>query len=364
MRLSVGFALFALACSSSTPAAPVVTLDAGTDSAPVRPQACLDRDLRLQQALDGARTSVNAALAVEDATCGRSVFVSGDASTASVDSVWRIGSVTKTFVSAVILTLVRDGKVGLDDSLSTWVPGLPSTDGITVRMLMNHTSGIFNYTEVAAFFTDRKRKWMPHELVDLAVANAPYFAPGKGFHYSNTNYVLLGMIAEKAGGAKIGELVRARAITPTKLSGIYFDGEETVDGAFAKGFASNGKTDVTFLNDPSGPWAAGAMVTSPGALAGWVRALYGSNAVLDAAGRALLTENPVQSGGYGLGVEILDESVTLGHGPGLGHGGDIDGFHTLAFYFAQDDLAVVAIVNQDGANPSDILAAGIEALAP
>ncbi|CAN5515993.1 N/A [soil metagenome] len=364
MRILAGLALLALACSSSTPVAPVATSDAGTDAAPIRTQACIDRDIRLQQALDGARKSPNAALAVEDAACGRSVFVSGDASSANVDSVWRIGSVTKTFVSAVILTLVRDGKVSLDDPLAKWVPNVTATDGVTVRMLMNHSSGIFNYTEVAAFFADRKRKWMPQEIVDLATANAPYFAPGKGWHYSNTNYVLLGMIAEKAGAAKISALVRARAIAPAKLTGIYFDGEETVDGTFAKGFASNGKTDVTFINDLSGPWSAGAMAAKPGDLAGWVRTLYGTETVLDAPRKALLTADPVAGGRYGLGVQLLDESVTLDHGPGVGHGGDIDGFHTLAFYFPKEDIAVVAIVNQDGVNPNDILAAGMTALTP
>lgn len=359
MRFSIAvlapvFAL-SLACSANAPSAPAP--DAGVDGPPARSEACLAQDQSMQTAIDGARTSPVAALAVDSPACGRTVYVSGNRALGDAQSLWRIGSVTKTFVSAVVLDLVREGKIALGDPLAKWVPGVPATDGVTVRMLMNHTSGIFNYTEVAAFFADRKRVWKPQEIVELATKNPPYFAPGAGFHYSNTNYVLLGMIAEKAGGAKIGTLVRERAIAKAGLDGIFFDGEEPVVGTMTRGFASNGKTDVTFLDDPSGPWAAGAIVARPGDLAAWVRALYGSDAVLDAERRALLVEKPVASGQYGLGVMLLDESQTTGGGTGLGHGGDISGFHTLAFYFPEKQTAIAVIVDRDGSDPNDVLVA-------
>ncbi len=348
--------------SSSTASGPGAGDDAGVDAGTTRSDACVAQDTALQAALDGARKSPNALVAVKNEACGTSVYVSGDASTATATSLFRVGSVTKTFVSATILTLVKEGKVSLDDPLSKWVTGVANTDGVTVRMLMNHSSGVYNYTEVKEFFTDRKKKWTPREIVDLATANPPYFAPGKGWHYSNTNYVLLGMIAEQASGEKLGPLVRERAFAPAGLTHTFFDGEEPVVGTMARGFT--GKTDVTDIADPSGPWAAGAIVSTGADLAEWISALYTSDRVLDAASRDLLTKDPVTAQGeqYGLGVELLSNLATGGDGPAMGHGGDIDGYHTLAYDFVDKRTMIVVMVNQDGADPAAILAGTTKAL--
>lgn len=345
----------------STPAASGPE-DAAVDASPAdaRPSACIAIDNELQAALDGARKTANATLAVQDEACGLRAFVSGDASTATIDSLWRIGSVTKTFVSAVILGLVKEGKVALADPLSKYVDAVPKTDGVTVRMLMNHTSGIFNYTEDAAFFADRTRKWTPRELVDLATKNDPYFAPGTDFHYSNTNYVLLGMIAEKVSGKKIGALVRERALTPAALPATFFDGEEPVVGTMTRGFT--GTKDVTFINDVSGPWAAGAMVAPAIDLARWAATLYGGTSILDAEQRKTLLADPVSGGSYGLGVVILPATVTVGGGRALGHDGAIDGFATQMFWFEGKKTAVASIVNKTGGDANAITLAAIEIL--
>lgn len=362
--------LLLAACSS----APATTSDAGDAGAPTqeagadgspRSNACQTQDQKLQAALDVVRKSPNALLAVRNPECGTSVYVSGDASGATIDSLWRIGSCTKTYVSASILSLVKEGKVSLDDPLSKWVTNVPNTTGVTVTMLLDHRSGIFNYTEDAQFAAKRTTPTTPRQIVDLAAAHAPYFAPDAGFHYSNTNYVLLGMILEAATGMKAGPVLHARALGPAKLAATLLDGEDTVDkGRMARGFSSSNK-DVTFLDDMSWPWTAGSMVASGADLADWVATLYDSTAVLDPSQRALLASKTSDFGSgtkYGLGVVLLDPAITGGAGAGLGHGGAIDGFYTQAFYFPDKKTAIVSITNQDGTNPNDITAAALKSL--
>jgi D-alanyl-D-alanine carboxypeptidase len=300
---------------------------------------------------------------VQTPACSGIVVVSGDPSTATRDSQWRIGSLTKTFVSATILSLEKDGKLTLDDLLAKWIPSVPKTDGVTLRHLLNHTSGIFNYTEDPSFFVDPAKKWPPSDLVAFATTHDPYFAPGAGWHYSNTNYILLGMIAQLAGGGTVGQLLHARAMGPAKLTHTLFDGEDAI-GPMAKGF-SKSKKDVTFLDDPSGSWAAGAMVATGIDLVQWASELYGTRDVLDDAEHDELVKGAVPTGTgetYGLGAFLLPPSETAGAGPAIGHAGDIDGYHTMAFWFPQKSWAIVSIVNQDGVDPNAILAAALLAL--
>lgn len=124
----------------------------------------------------------------------------------------RIGSITKTFTATVVLQLVDEHKLGLDDPVSTYLPAVPNGSNITVRQLLNMTSGLFDYTEDDGFnqLWDAQpgRSWTDPELLAFAFAHPPYFPPGQGFHYSSTNYELLGMIAVKLGGAPLAELMK------------------------------------------------------------------------------------------------------------------------------------------------------------
>jgi CubicO group peptidase (beta-lactamase class C family) len=122
---------------------------------------------------------------------------------------FRIGSVTKTFVAALDLRLADQGRLSLDDSVERWVPGLvPNGNAITLRHLLRHTSGLFDYAAdpatFAPFASDPGHAWQPCDLVALATRHAPNFSPGEGWGYSNTNYVLLGLIVEAATGRPVG----------------------------------------------------------------------------------------------------------------------------------------------------------------
>lgn len=356
-----------LACSDankggSIAAAPEDAGITGDADASTRSPECTARDISLEAALNSALKTTNALLSVRDEKCGTSVYVAGKVETANKDSLWRIASITKTYVSALILTLVRDDLLALDDPMSKFVADVPGTKDVTVKMLLNHTSGIFSYTSDKAFFADRHRAWTPRELVDLATKHAPTNAPGAKWSYSNTNYILLGMIAESAGGKQIAELLHTRVLEPAGLKATFLDGAEPLTGTLAKGFS--GKTDVTLLNHMSGPWTAGAMVASGGDLAEWIYALHGTTKVLKADEQAILRTGVEAGDGvsYGLGVLILDRSQTGGAGPAYGHDGGIDGFSSIALYFPEKKTSIGIVVNEDGADYSPILSAAMKKL--
>src|SRR5919106_3589860 len=135
------------------------------------------------------------------------------------DERFRIGSVTKTFVAALVLRLVEHGRLTLDDSVERWLPGLvPGGGEITVRHLLSNTAGLFDYVEDPRVLGQTQRRWKPRELVQIALAHEPeHVPPGSAYSYSSTNYVLLGLIAERAGGAPLGRQLRERVFAPLDL---------------------------------------------------------------------------------------------------------------------------------------------------
>src|SRR5256885_14289786 len=167
-------------------------------------------------ARDGSRT-LRLAAGVSDRAHGTPMRVSDR---------FRVGSVTKTFVAAVVLQLVGEGKLSLDDTVEKWVPGLvPGGDAITVRELLNHTSGIFDYlndgdsTVLRPYLKgDLGHVWTPRALVGVASKHPPHFPPGSGWSYSNTGYIVLGLIAEAATGDSLGAELKRRPFEPLRPS--------------------------------------------------------------------------------------------------------------------------------------------------
>ena len=336
--------------------------------------ACAALASKLGSALDQARKQSGgpgAVLAVTTPSCGRWVGASGESTKGvalQASDVFRVGSITKTFVATSVLTLVASGAVGLEDPLEKWLPGFPNGAAITLHQVLNHTSGIFNYTDDATFdqtvAQDPATVWTPQQLVDIAAGHPPYFAPGKGWQYSNTDYILLGMLLEKVTGQKAGKVLHADAIDKAALSFTTLAGYEPTAGTLAHGFSTTG-ADVSTLFDPSYAWTAGAMVASPGDLADWAVALYGGS-ILDAKTLGLMLQT-VDTGAqgihYGLGVFVWDPSV-VGGTRGWGHPGDIDGYHSQMLYLPDKKTAIVAIVNSDAADPNGVTVAALKVLLP
>src|SRR3954471_11454067 len=185
---------------------------------------------------------------------------------AHVNDRFRAGSITKSFVATVALQLVGEGKLSLSDSVERRLPGiLPYGDRVTVRQLLNLTSGVpDNQDPVNAEFLkgNMTRSWTPRELVALVAGKRPDFRPGTGWAYSNTNYVLAGLMIERVTGHSLGAEVRSRILTPLHLRDSSFPINDTViPGPHISGYAFVGDEtrDVTVLN-PSGTWASGNLV--------------------------------------------------------------------------------------------------------
>ncbi|MFF4923996.1 serine hydrolase domain-containing protein [Kitasatospora sp. NPDC001261] len=260
---------------------------------------------------------------------------------ADPDGRFRIGSVTKTFVATVVLQLVAEHRIGLDDSVESRLPGVvPNGAGITVRQLLNHTSGIHDFTEDPAFDASNEetlRQWLaggrwtsyrPQQLVDIADKYPPYFAPGQGWHYSNTDYVLISMIIERLTGRSWAQEVDRRIIRPLGLTGtsmpLY---SPFIPGSHAHGYYKlpAGPADVTLLN-PSMASAAGAGISTTADLTRFIAALLGGQLLGPAELAAMKdTSGPNAAAGYGLGLQRL----TTPCGEFWGHDGGIPGYNTL-----------------------------------
>jgi len=326
--------------------------------------------IRLQRTLDGAvdrRGSEypGALLYVDSNTTGSWSGASGAADVATgeamtADHRFCIGSITKTFVAAVILQLAEEEVVDLDAAIDTYLPedvsvAVPDADRITVRMLLNHTSGIPEWlTEdvVARLTEDPSTIWQTDELLAVAAAQDRLFEPGEGYSYSNTDYTLLGLIIEATTGDGWGEQVRSRVLEPLGLSDtiVRRPGEVSAVLRMAHGYAvvDGGLVDLT-LTDPSMAGAAGgnAMVSSAGDLARFLTALLAGELF-----RATSTleemldfvDAPDENGipyWYGLGLERYDiDGVTF-----VGHAGGAVGYSTVMYVAPDAGITIVASHN-------------------
>ncbi|SER39042.1 serine hydrolase domain-containing protein [Lentzea albida] len=248
----------------------------------------------------------------------------------------RAGSNTKAFVAVAVMQLVAEKKVELDKPINHYLPGAVKDDRITVRQLLNHTSGLANYTGylgLEKFEEVRHRYFEPRELLDVGNANPVTNEPGEKFKYSNTNYVLLGLLVQKVTGRPVAEVVENRVIKKAGLKDTYWPGvgDETIRGKHPKGYSKtgNGIEDVTEM-DPSWGWAAGQIISTTKDLNSFYRALLKGELVPQAQVQEM--QKTVDTAGemwpgarYGLG--IASSPLSCG-GVSWGHGGDIHGFET------------------------------------
>lgn len=146
------------------------------------------------------------------------------------DNLFRVASITKTFVAATILKLMEENILALEDSVEHWLPGLvPNGDNITIRHLLNHTSGLYDCIEAQAeSLKDPNRVWQPEELVAIATSKPPLFAPGERHAYCNAGYILLGMIIEAATDSTVEQEMRRLFLDPLQLNNTFLDGREEV----------------------------------------------------------------------------------------------------------------------------------------
>ncbi|MFF8773378.1 serine hydrolase domain-containing protein [Kitasatospora sp. NPDC015120] len=347
---AVRLAAVALAGATAITLAPTAALAADAASGPpaatAGAAARVDLDPELRALVE--RGSSTAALA-EARENGRRVW-RGAAGVNDLDSRrparadgrFRIGSVTKTFVSTVALQLVDEGKLRLDDPVERYLPGVvPNGGAISLRQLLNHTSGLSDYLDDPRFlFQDvptlrsyvaqrRWTTWSTDQLIEVGVQRAPYFPPGQGWHYSNTNYVLIGEVIRKVTGHNWRTEVDRRIVTPLHLDDTVFAGTRTgIPGPHAHGYAQlpEGPADLTRIN-PSFGDAAGDGISTTADLNRFHAALFGGRLLSPARFAEMTTAVPAPMLGahYGLGLIRYD----LPCGEIWGHTGGIPGYNTI-----------------------------------
>ena len=270
---------------------------------------------------------------------------------ATATSVYRIGSVTKQFTAAAVMQLVEKGSVRLDDSIAAYLPSLPAAwRPVTVRQLLNHTSGIPSYTAIGPAWV---RRWgeemIPDTLVALTAATPMRFAPGTKWEYDNSGYVLLGMLIERVAGRPWATDIDERFFKPLGLTDTRNCMTAPLIPHRAHGYEPDGNNwkNATYLA-MSQPYSAGALCSTVGDLARWNRALH-TGKVVSPASYALMT-TPVGAAterryGFGLARD------TVGGRPMILHGGGIHGFITENAWVPDAELSVTVLTNSGSARP-------------
>ncbi|QES48829.1 serine hydrolase [Streptomyces venezuelae] len=266
----------------------------------------------------------------------------------------RIGSVTKTFTITALLRLVDAGRVGLDDPVSDYVPGVPGGDAITVRQLADMRSGLYDYTDDQKLLTTMKadphRSWSPRQLLDIAFSHPAGFAPGTKWQYSNTNTVLLGLLIEKVSGKKLGDYIRQEVLGPVGLEDTVFPTDSTIPDPYAHGytdFTPSGKTADASRWNPSWAWAAGAMISDLDDLHTWVPALVsgrlpdGKPLVKPATQAQRLAVEPTGHPGIKYGLGIMEVNGWFGHN------GELPGYESLTIRLPSQGATLVVLINSD-----------------
>ena len=278
---------------------------------------------------------------------------------ATENTVYQLASVTKTFTATATMMLVEEGKLGLDDKITARLPDLPAAWGeVTVRHLLNHTSGIKSYTAVRDFHKTSRKDYAQREILDLVAKEPPEFAPGEKWNYNNTGYFLLGMLIEKVTGKKYGEFLEERIFKPLGMKHTRVNDLHAVIPNRAKGYTWDGKKlrNGEYVS-PTQPFSAGMLVSTVNDLAKWDAALGTETLLKKSSLEQMWTPTKLRKGGeadYGFGWSI---GKVTGHRL-VAHGGGIPGFSTELSRYRDDNLTVIVLTNADNGN-AGALARGI-----
>ena len=335
---------------------------------------------QLQAALDEWRESsetAGAVLAIDAPDQETLILVSGvsdiEAGTPlTPHNRFRIGSITKTFVAAVVLQLAQEGLLTLEDPLSAYVPDFPDAENITIRHLLSHQSGIFDFEFAPGImeeaFQDPTSVWTSQDVIEVAISQEPHFTPGTDYAYSSTNFTLLGMIVEAATGNSLNAEMDRRIFKPLGLTNTFLAGGEEVPEGVIHGYGTlPDGTNFDIAEIPNtvfdtASWATGSMVSSARDVAHWAKTFYSGkgeivdNDIMDEMLTFEPSFGPSSSVSHGLGVFRYETPV----GMALGHTGTWFGFSSRMMYFPDLDVSLVVLVNQHFMDTSPIADAAME----
>lgn len=297
-------------------------------------------------------------------------FVSGTASITNrtpvkSDNLFQIGSLTKSYTAGILLQLEAEGLLSINDPISKYLSSIPlSWKNVTIKQLLNHTSGIYNFSESDDFLkiakkSNFKKQWTPNELINIAINHKSYFKPGMGWHYSNTNYVLAGMIIHSITGKSVEDEMTNRLFGPLKLVNSYYlthPYSKDILKRMVHGYSylfSEKARDATDDNMSMAD-AAGAIVSTSHDTAIWLRKLLTTDAVIPAQQRMELMSLVDDKNGR----EIALNSKQSGYGLGIGreidsfgneiwlHDGETLGFTSKMFWLKCNDIVIAAVMNE------------------
>lgn len=304
------------------------------------------------------------ALVLAHGPAGQSVAASGVARLGGSRPIgartpFRAGSVTKTFLAVTVLRLVAEGRLALDDSVEQHLPVLlPHGDEITVRQLLQHTSGLSDLGSgrtgealLEQLLVDRRRVFGPRELVASVARRPLLFRPGRGWSYSNAGYVVLGMIVEQVAQERLADVLRERIIVPLRLRHTRLASGVAMPTGSAHGYLAPGNplvptpggkpVDVT-ATDPSWTWAAGALVSTASDISRFYGALLAGRLLPAGLLKEMTTARPIANGAaYGLGLLRLRTPCGFAYG----HDGEIFGYTTLALATGDARRSAVLVAN-------------------
>jgi D-alanyl-D-alanine carboxypeptidase len=284
----------------------------------------------------------------------------------------RVGSITKTFTGTVIMQLADEGKLALDDPIAHFVAGVPNGENITLRQLGEMTSGLYNYSEDEKFNEaldrDPEKRWTNADLLRIAFAHDPYFAPGAAFHYSNTNTILLGLVIEKATRLEAAEAIRRRILRPLGMTQTSFPKDESMPAPYASGymFGYNAESeddnsakplrDVTHDN-PSWTGTAGQLISTLDDLRRYARPLVTGRLTSEKMHRERMPWDTLESAPFHYGFSMAS------YGGAYGHNGQIPGYQSFLGYIPDNDTTLIILTNlfasPDRLTPADQIAKAI-----
>ena len=317
---------------------------------------------------------VSATVILPDDTIWNGVSgASHDSVSIKPDMLFAIGSVTKNFVAALTLNLAEEEVLSLNDPLSKWLPSYPHVDGnITIRQLLNHTSGLYMFWDNQQIWDDLKKDrakcWTPEEVLEYI--QEPYFSAGEGWRYSNTNYLLLAMILNKATGSNLSTELKNRFCQPLGITDFYLSQEEKLPENLAHVYGDNfqygeAEMDVTFLprmSHESITYGSSGIFTTSENLALWSKALFGGIILKDHSLNEMLTFikfNPVSNmRAYGLGVQEYTRRFSWGK-RAIGHGGGNIGTTTFMVYLPDYQVSVVVMINAFPNKCAEVITRGL-----
>ncbi len=262
------------------------------------------------------------------------------------NSIFRIGSITKTFTATLVMKAVQHGLLNLDQTIGKYFPPIPNGDKITIRHMMYHRSGIRDFTGVEAYGTYMTHPKTKNEMLDIIVALPSDFPPDTKAEYSNSNYVLLTYILEDIFKRPYASLVKQYILDPAKMNHTYYGGSidphrnEVYSYSYVGSWIKEAETNMSI------PQGAGGLVSTPLDLVRFAEALFSGKFLSEANMKEMLTFKDQ----YGLGVIVVPFNEKIGYG----HGGGIDGFSSTFYYFPEDKVAFALTSNGTNYSNNDI----------